>query len=433
LRGGRGGAHAAGRGHPFGRYSFNDGLASPGIPMWSLGCKVAEQLLSGLCCCCCARGGSAKARSEGASSPPALDQAAYESLMPAAAAPQSAFARNVSVALVGGHAHSFDAVLAALTSRSFPHSLLGSVHTSSVIEIPGSTLSATSPLQGATLRARARWDAGDDRPHRRGTESTVHVTVALAGKEEDSTGTAPADGGQRPRSDPRPLPLWKSETRMLFFKRGGGGKAASTSLPGDAAAAPAATPPLPSSPSLPLSATIDLPSSLPSAWARLSGDVNPIHVHWLCARTFGFVPDSGARCVVAHGMSVVFLALPHAARALQQHCDATGGPGSTEKTSSDSSSYVLTVSFLRPIFCPGVVNVHLSPARSGPWEGSGGSGEAEGAEGLSHQSGGNTATARQRRQPQQHATVVDFQISYSSGAGAPKVCISGSLSRRFVR
>jgi acyl dehydratase len=47
-----------------------------------------------------------------------------------------------------------------------------------------------------------------------------------------------------------------------------------------------------------------LPAGLSRQYARVSGDYNPIHLSSLSAKVFGF------RSVVAHGMSVLGVALP---------------------------------------------------------------------------------------------------------------------------
>jgi acyl dehydratase len=90
----------------------------------------------------------------------------------------------------------------------------------------------------------------------------------------------------------------------------------------------------PDSSELPATATWRLRGDLGRRYGAVSGDLNPIHIHPLSARLFGF-PSA-----IAHGMWT-------AARCLAQLGPEVGRAG--------SGSYIVDVAFKRPILLPGTV------------------------------------------------------------------------------
>lgn len=266
----------------------------------------------------------------------------------------------LSVAAISAHAASFQTVIDTVLAQSFPYPLLGSVHTSSDISLPdaqavfqhwasSAAVDVGLSLEAGLARATATWQAADDAPHRRGTEATVRVQLTTSAADPAGAGT-----------------LWTSDTRMLFF-HAGRGKASSSASSSGSAPVPAVVPALPSAATSPFAETVHLPRELPNQWAHLSGDCNPIHMHWLGAWAFGF--RSGRRAV-AHGMSVVLLCLPAAMRRLLDGSEipaalsgAVGVPGAGTVAAAPGQrrriSLRLRVSFVRPAFVPGSMSVHL--------------------------------------------------------------------------
>ncbi|MFJ6982557.1 MULTISPECIES: MaoC family dehydratase [unclassified Streptomyces] len=162
------------------------------------------------------------------------------------------------------HVLGFPLAMSILSRRDFPLPLLGLVHT-------GITLTRHRPLPAGRPYELAVRVAGLA-PHRRGTEAAV-VTVLRADGE----------------------PVWESTSTYLARHR----------VPG----APAPTPdgrterPAP----LPLHAEWRLGAGLGRRYAAVSGDRNPIHLHPLTARLFGFPRPlahgiwTAARCLAALG------------------------------------------------------------------------------------------------------------------------------------
>lgn len=157
------------------------------------------------------------------------------------------------------HVLAFPLTMRLMSDRAFPLPLLGLVHTS--IEITRhrkpsatSTHELSVHIEGLT-------------PHRRGTETTVLTELR-------------ADG----------TPVWQSRSTYL-------------SRHGKATHSPAPPPPTP----LPALDTWRLPAHLGRRYAAVSGDRNPIHLHPITARLFGFPRAVAhgmwtvARCLAAHG------------------------------------------------------------------------------------------------------------------------------------
>jgi acyl dehydratase len=138
-----------------------------------------------------------------------------------------------------------------MTDGSFPFGAIGLVHITN-------TITQRRPIRVSEPLSIRVW-ATQLEPHPRGRQFTVHTDVS-AGDEV----------------------VWEESSTNL--KRGGGGDAPRESAPAAAAA------------ELPTTATWRLPGDLGRRYGSVSGDLNPIHIHPLTARAFGF-PTA-----IAHGM-----------------------------------------------------------------------------------------------------------------------------------
>jgi acyl dehydratase len=162
------------------------------------------------------------------------------------------------------HLEAFPLSMALMARRDFPLPLLGLVHI-------GNTVQRLRPI-GPEERLDYQVTVAAPRPHPKGT--SVEVTA------EASAGSGAV--------------AWRSVS--TYLRRG--------SRPGDAAAAagPAGRKPAEPDPVVPDPVVPDLdedwrlPSGLGRAYAAVSGDRNPIHLHPLTARLFGFPRH------IAHGM-----------------------------------------------------------------------------------------------------------------------------------
>ncbi|MEV6838106.1 MaoC/PaaZ C-terminal domain-containing protein [Streptomyces sp. NPDC051133] len=205
------------------------------------------------------------------------------------------------------HVLGFPLAMRLMSGRDFPLPLLGLVHTS--IEIVRRTgLPATREYELSV-------HIGGLAAHRRGTEATV-VTELRAGD----------------------APVWQSRSTYLARHRVEGARAA------QAARVPEGDP-------LPVVDEWRLAGDVGRRYGAASGDRNPIHLHPLTARLFGF-PRA-----IAHGMWTV-------ARCLAAH-----GTGACTGVRAE---------FRAPVFLPGTVTYGA--------DGSGGF-ELRGADGRVHLSG----------------------------------------------
>ncbi|MEU0226805.1 MaoC/PaaZ C-terminal domain-containing protein [Streptomyces sp. NPDC006284] len=187
------------------------------------------------------------------------------------------------------HVLGFPAVMRLMSARRFPLPLLGLVHTS--IDITRHTvLTATAAYE---LSVHVEGLA----PHRRGTEASV-VTRLREGTDL----------------------VWESRSTYLARHR-------TPALP-PAAGRPGHTPAAPPAPPLPTRAEWRLAHDVGRRYGAASGDRNPIHLHPLTARLFGF-PRA-----IAHGMWTV-------ARCLAEH----GTPDAA----------VVRAEFRAPVLLPGTV------------------------------------------------------------------------------
>jgi acyl dehydratase len=149
------------------------------------------------------------------------------------------------------HVMAFPLHLSLMTDRKFPFSVLGLVHIANRIE-------AIAPIPvGESLDVAVR--AQDLRPHRRG-------------RQFDLISEARLDGDV----------AWRG--RATYLHRGGGEDGADRA------------PEKESEPQLDVSAEWTVPGDTGRRYAAVSGDRNPIHMHPLSARLFGF-PSA-----IAHGM-----------------------------------------------------------------------------------------------------------------------------------
>lgn len=151
------------------------------------------------------------------------------------------------------HILAFPLAMALMTERSFPFPLLGLVHVANTIE-------QKRPIDAGETLDFAVW-AENLRPHRRGRQLDV-VAEARSGDEL----------------------VWVG--RSTYLRRGGGGGDAAEDGRGKAEERPEP----------PVQAVWRVPGDIGRRYGEVSGDRNPIHLHPLTARLFGF-PRA-----IAHGM-----------------------------------------------------------------------------------------------------------------------------------
>jgi hypothetical protein len=149
------------------------------------------------------------------------------------------------------HMLAFPLQLSLMTDGSFPFPAIGLVHIYNRI-VQHRTLRLNEPL---TIKVRAT----SLEPHPRGRQFSLLTEVTVGDElvwEEVSTNLRRGSGGDQSADSPGP----------------------------------------PASDELPITATWRLPGDLGRRYGMVSGDLNPIHVHALTARLFGF-PSA-----IAHGM-----------------------------------------------------------------------------------------------------------------------------------
>ncbi|MEW2066887.1 MaoC/PaaZ C-terminal domain-containing protein [Streptomyces sp. NPDC007346] len=223
------------------------------------------------------------------------------------------------------HVLGFPLAMRLMTGRGFPLPVVGLVHT--WIEVGGHR--AVRPGEALELTVYAE----ELTPHRRGTEVTMvtearvggelvwesrsgylsrHATKAGAGAEEN--GEAEAAGKSEERSPDPALPA--------------GAECSTPALPAGTECSPLA---------LPAVAEWRLPAGLGRRYGAVSGDRNPIHLHPLTARLFGF-PRA-----IAHGMWTVARCLAEA--------DGQGGGIRTVRAE-----------FEAPVLLPATVTYAADPA-----------------------------------------------------------------------
>ena len=161
------------------------------------------------------------------------------------------------------HVLGFPLAMRLMTDRSFPLPLLGLVHITNRIE----QRRPIATRERLTLKVRAE----RLRPHDKGRQVDL-VTDALVDGETVWTGTA------------------------TYLKRGGGGSSSSSGEEGESGSGGSSSGARDAGPELRRAAVWKVPGHIGRAYAGVSGDRNPIHLHPLTARLFGF-PTA-----IAHGM-----------------------------------------------------------------------------------------------------------------------------------
>ena len=197
------------------------------------------------------------------------------------------------------HVLAFPLHLCLMTDRSFPFRVLGMVHIANRIDV-------LAPITvGASLDLSV-W-AEDLRPHRRGRQFDVVAEALLDGE-----------------------PAWRA--RSTYLSRDGNG---------DGASAPGTEAEDTDVGDIEVSAEWRIPGDIGRRYAAVSGDRNPIHLHALSARLFGF-PTA-----IAHGMWTK-------ARCLAAFEGRTPG------------RFTIAVRFKSPLRIPGRARL-LSGARTDGW------------------------------------------------------------------
>jgi acyl dehydratase len=184
------------------------------------------------------------------------------------------------------HMLAFPLQLSLMTGGDFPFPAIGLVH------IANRITQQRAIAAGEVLSVRV-WATGAQ-PHPRGTQFALRTEVR-AGEEL----------------------VWEEESVNLRRGRGD-----------EEAAGPSITPP--ETGDLPASATWRLPGDLGRRYGAVSGDLNPIHVHPLSARLFGF------SSAIAHGMWTKARALAALSTELPD-------------------AFTVSVAFKRPILLPATV------------------------------------------------------------------------------
>jgi acyl dehydratase len=217
------------------------------------------------------------------------------------------------------HMLAFPLHLALMTDSSFPFPAIGLVHVANRIRV----LRPIRVTEELTMRV---WP-GELQPHPRGQQFSVFSEAKVGDElvwEEESVnlrrgGSAGSEGGGG--SSGSEGPGGSGGSGGSSGSEGGGGSSGSN---GGAAAGRSPNEPLPAT------ATWRLPGDLGRRYASVSGDFNPIHIHPLTARLFGF-PTA-----IAHGMWTKARSLA----ALEGTLPA---------------AYTVEVSFRRPILLPATV------------------------------------------------------------------------------
>jgi acyl dehydratase len=178
------------------------------------------------------------------------------------------FIPEQGVPLTFAHVIAFPLHLMLLTDPSFPWSAIGIVHLANTVRM-------RRPLAaGQSLRVEV--ESGPLVPHHKGHAFTLHTRIFRSGEA-----------------------VWDGES--VYLKRGAGTDGAPPDANADARA-----------PLLAREARWQLPAQLGRDYAKASGDFNPIHLHALTAKAFGF-PRA-----IAHGMWTLGRALAalHASKKL---------------------------------------------------------------------------------------------------------------------
>ena len=197
------------------------------------------------------------------------------------------------------HMLTFPLQMALMSDRSFPLALPGLVHVRNRIEV-------LRPIGADALLDLEVW-AENFATHRSGAAADLCATVSAGGQE-----------------------VWRS--RSTYLSRGAtapeGAPAADIDVPVGDLERPAAT--------------WRIPADAGRRYAKVSGDVNPIHLSGLAAKAFGF------KRAIAHGMWVKARVLGALAGRLPD-------------------ALTLDVAFKKPLFLPSTVTLSTAPADGG-WD-----------------------------------------------------------------
>ncbi len=185
----------------------------------------------------------------------------------------------------------FPVTVALMTEQAFPFPLVGLVHVANSITVRRPVHS------GEQVRFAVR--AGDLRPHPAGRQLDLLVEASVGDE-----------------------PVWSG--RSTYLRRGGGNGEKSPRGTSDAPAGPASL--------------VRVPDDIGRRYAAVSGDRNPIHLHGLAAKAFGF------RSAIAHGMWLKARALA----ALQGRLP---------------EAMTVDVAFKTPVFLPSTIAVAATAAR----------------------------------------------------------------------
>jgi acyl dehydratase len=186
------------------------------------------------------------------------------------------------------HMLAFPMHLALITDGRFPLAAMGLVHIANAITVH-------RPLRASERLSLRVW-ATPLEPHPRGRQFTVR-TEARVGDEL----------------------VWEESSTNLSRGKGAADGAMAVVVP--------------SSEELPATATWRCPGDLGRRYGSVSGDLNPIHLHPLSARLFGF------RSAIAHGMWT------------KARCLAALGP----ELGGRGQGYAVEVAFRKPILLPATV------------------------------------------------------------------------------
>ncbi|SFP11986.1 Acyl dehydratase [Geodermatophilus dictyosporus] len=197
------------------------------------------------------------------------------------------------------HVLSFPLQMALMSDRSFPLALPGIVHVRNRVEVLA-PVGAAAPLDVEVWAERLA-------PHRAGATVDLLASVRAGGRE-----------------------VWRS--RSTYLSRGGrapeGAEPADLDLEVDEPARP--------------TATWRVPDDTGRRYARVSGDVNPIHLSGLTAKAFGF------KHAIAHGMWTKARVLGALAGRLPE-------------------AFAYDVQFRRPLYLPSTVQLATAPSGAG-WD-----------------------------------------------------------------
>tara|TARA_R110002074_G_scaffold402048_1_gene602971 strand:- start:166 stop:1071 length:906 start_codon:yes stop_codon:yes gene_type:complete len=197
------------------------------------------------------------------------------------------------------HILAFPLHLKLLTEKAFPLPLLGLVHLRN-------TITQHRPI---------------------GVGETLKLDVCLGNQERTSRGI---EFGMITNASSAGTVVWEETSTMLFRQpRAQAGTASNT-----------APPPLEHYPN---TTEIDAPESTGRRYAKVSGDRNPIHMHALSARAFGF-PRA-----IAHGM----WSKAHALAILEQQSGWRPGP------------VRVSCQFKKPLFLPGTAQLNWRTGKAG--------------------------------------------------------------------